>query len=136
MAQGLGNPTGPIYCFGKIVVAAAGTPAPLNQNVSENTSFGTPSGGISGLTTAGVPAIIVFNQLIINAPKTNTGSIYVCYKGSNKNSANGIGIIFQIQPGGFFNLASPQLSNPFQADQIVIDADVNGEGAWVNAVIV
>lgn len=136
MAQGPGNPTGPIYPFGFIAPAVAGTPAPLNQRVSFNTSIGTPAAGIPGLTVAGNPAIIVFNQLIISASKANTGSVYVCYKGTNKNSANGVGIIMQLQAGGFFNLASPQLSNPFQADQIVIDADVNGEGAWCTAVIV
>lgn len=134
MAQGLGNPTGPLYLFGKIAPAAGGTPVALNQNVVYTTSLGTPSTGVPGLTTAGNPAIIQAQQFIFMAPVANTGKVYVCYKGGSRALPNSI--IAEVSPGGYFILAAPQNNNPFQADQFLIDAAVNGEGVYVTAVIV
>jgi hypothetical protein len=129
-----GNPTGPLYLLGLVAPAVAGTPVALNQNVAETTSFGTPVGGVPGYSTSGKPAIIVANQLIFDAPSTNTKSVYVVYKGGAA-AAKPNSVIKEIQPGGTFILAAPQSSNPFQLDQFLIDAAANGEGVRVTAVI-
>lgn len=129
-----GNPTGPLWLLGLVAPAAAGTPAPLNQNFPTDTSFGTPTGGIPGYTKAGTPSRLVANQIIFDAPSTNTDSVFVVYKGGDKTQPNSI--IKEILPGGSFILAVPNLSNPFQANMLLIDANVNGEGARVTCVVV
>lgn len=128
-----GNPTGPIYCLGLVAPTVPGTAVPLNQNVSEFTGFGTPATGVKPYTTAGNPAIVVANQIIFMAPKANTGQVYICYKGGNKGVANSI--IAEVSGNGYFILAAPQSSNPFQLDQIVIDADNASQGVHVTAII-
>lgn len=139
MAPPFGNPTGPCYPLGKIIVATPGTPVLLSQNVSISTGFGTPTGGVPSLTTAGSPAGMCANQLIIRSYPTNAGYTYICMKGTtaqpgNKNVPNSI--IIPLAPGDFFNLASPQLSNPFVLTQLVVDADTANNALQISCVIV
>ena len=130
-----GNPTGPIYCLGTIVVAIAGTPVPLNQNVSTNTGFGISAAGIPGsqFVTKGTPSPMVAQQLIFRALTTNVNKIYLCFAGGNKATPNSI--ILDLDPGQFFNLASGLLTNPFMLSLLVIDADTAANAVRATAII-
>lgn len=120
-----GNILGPIYPLGKIIVATAGTPVTMDQNVPIKTAFG----------TAGSNAYGTINQLIITTPSTNTGLTYLVFKGGNKNSTNGTAVIVAIPAGSLFVLAATQMSNMFALDQVALDADTNANAAFITAVI-
>ena len=124
MASPFGSPSGPLYPLGPIAVATPGTPVPLSQNVPITTAFGTSTS----------PAPMVATKLIFSAPSSNTGLIYLCFKGGSK--ALGNSVILALIPGQVFILESPQLSNPFMLNQLVIDADVATNFVYVTAVIV
>src|SRR5690242_20694361 len=99
-----GNSSGGLWLLGKIIVAVAGTPVALSQNVSTKTA------------TAANPTQppMCAGQLIFKCPSANVGNTYICYKGGSKNAPNSI--ICDIAPGGFFNLAVSFPSNPFRPD--------------------
>lgn len=127
-----GNPTGPTYCFGRINVAVPGTPAPLNQNVSNNTAFG----------TAANPVTMRCNEITFKAPGgttgaggnvANTGNIYVCFKGGNKTIGNSI--ICDLAPGQGYVMSSSAANSPFDPTLFVIDADNANDGCRVSAII-
>jgi hypothetical protein len=133
VAQAFGNPTGPTYCFGRINVAVPGTPAPLNQNVSNNTAFG----------TAANPATMRCNEITFKAPggtggaggnAANVGNVYVCFKGGNRTIQNSV--IVDLQPGQGFVLSNAGLTSPFDPTQFVIDSDSPNDGCRVSAIIV
>jgi len=126
--KGVGNQTGPLYLCGDINVAAAGTPAPLNQNVLTDGGFG----------TAATPSPICANQIIFHALATNVGASYILL-GANSTKAspaNGGGIVKRLAPGETYTLTTTNLSNPFQLKQFMIDADTNANKVTVTAVIV
>lgn len=123
-AQPFGQKLGPLYPLGALIVAVPGTPILLNQNVPITTDFGTPTS----------PSYIVFNQLILTAPSSNTGSTYLVFKGGSKNIPSSI--VVAIPAGGLFVLASPQLSNIFQASNFAVDADTASNQLVATCVIV
>lgn len=125
MAQAFGNTLGPLYPLGIIAPSVPGTAVPLNQNVTTDTSFG----------TAKSPAPIVATKLIFSPVSGNTGLVYVCMKSGSKNIPTSV--LFTLIPNfSPFILESPQLSNPFQLNNLVIDADVTSNGVYITAVIV
>jgi len=139
MAPPFGNPSGPLYPLGKIIVAAAGTPVLLSQNVPITTGFGTPTTGIPGLTTSGSKMAICANQLICRSYPTNAGFTYLVMLGSAAQPGSKAvpnSIILPFAPGDFFNLSVPNLSNPFVLTQFAIDADTNNNAIQITAVIV
>jgi hypothetical protein len=121
-----GSPTGPLYPLGKITVAAPGTPILLSQNVSISTAFG----------TAASPTAVVATQLLLSTPATNTGFVYLIFKGNTAAANNGTGIIVAIPPGVLYTLASPQLSNIFYLGNYAVDADTAANSLIATAVIV
>ena len=139
MAPPFGNSTGPLYPLGKLIVATPGTSILLSQNVPITTGFGTPTGGVPSLTTAGSPSGMCANQLICRSYPANAGYTYLVMKGTvaqpgNKNVPNSIVMIFA--PGDFFNLSVPQLTNPFVLTALAIDADTANNALQICAVIV
>jgi len=138
MAPPFGNPTGPLYPLGKIIVATPGTVVPLSQNVPITTGFGTPTAGLPLYTTQGAPAGMCANQLIIRSYPTNSGYTYLCMKGTAAQPGSKAvpnSILIPLAPGDFFNLASPQLSNPFVLTQLVVDADTASNALQITVVI-
>lgn len=150
MAPPFGNSAGPLYPFGKIVVAVPGTPVGLSTtqslgaqavaggNVPSTTGFGTPSAGVPGLTTAGLLAQIVCNGLLLATPTGNNGLTYLCFAGTaaqpgNKNVPNSV--ILALPPNYFFPFILGNASNPFMPGMFVVDADTAGNGLYVTAVI-
>jgi hypothetical protein len=139
MAPPFGNSTGPLYSLGKLIVATPGTSILLSQNVPITTGFGTPTGGVPSLTTSGSPSPMCANQLICRSYPSNVGYTYLVLLGKSgqlgsKNAPNSIVMIFA--PGDFFNLAVPNLSNPFVLTALGVDADTANNALQICAVIV
>ena len=124
MAQAYGSTTGIFYPLGLISVTTAGTPVLLSANVPITTAFG----------SANSQAPMCANQLIFSCPGSNTGLIYLVFKGGSKASGNSV--ILTLTPGQTYTLQSPQLSNPFLLTNYALDADVNANTCYVTAVIV
>jgi len=126
--KGVGNQTGPLYLGGDVNVAVAGTPAPLSQNVSTDGSFG----------TAATPSPICACEIIFHALATNTGLSYVLLGVSNTKASPAAGgaIVLRLAPGERYTLTTPNLSNPFQLKQFMIDADTNANKVnWVAVIV-
>jgi hypothetical protein len=137
MSNPFGNSAGPIYPFGKTTVLAPGTPVPLSTtqslgvaqgsggNVPSTSGFGTPSGGIPSLTTAGLPAQAVFNGFLLATPSTNNGLTYLCFLGTAAQPG-GIGapnsIILGMPPNSFFPFFLPNLVSVLMPGMFGIDA--------------
>lgn len=131
-----GNPQGPVYPLGLITVANAGTPVDLSQRVGTNSSFGTPSGGVSPLTAAGSPAPLVCNKLIITPIGTAGKYIYLIYKGQAAGAGNGTSVICAVPVGQTFVLEMPpHAGNPLALDRLQLDTDTNGTAAFVTAIM-
>jgi hypothetical protein len=138
MAPPFGSTTGPLYSFGKIIVATPGTPVLLSQNVSTKTGFGTPTTGVLGLSTSGRPASMMVNQLIFKSYPTNAGFCYLCFAGTAAQPGSKAvpnSIILILGPGDFFNLALAVGASPFMPDNYVIDADTANNAMQISAVI-
>lgn len=135
MVAPYGSVTGPTYCFGRINVAVPGTPAPLNQNVSTNTSFG----------TAANPATMRCNEITFKAPGGsaatgatgtnvgNVGNVYICFRGGNRTIANSI--LVDLAPGQGYVLSSAAANSPYDPSNYVVDADNAGDGVRVSGII-
>lgn len=144
-----GNSAGPLYPFGKITVTVPGTPVQLTTtpslgarstsggNVSSQTGFGTPSGGVPGLTTAGLPAQAVFNGLLLFTPSTNNGLTYLVFLGT-AGQPGGTGaptsVILGLPPNYFFPFFLPNLVSVLMPGQIGVDADNANNSMWVTGV--
>lgn len=122
MAQGFGNIKGPHYGLGRINVAVPGTPAPLNQNFTTNDPF----------ASSAVPASA--NTLIFSAPATNTGTVFVVFKGGTKTNLNSI--VLSIAPGQTVELSIAAPANIFSLAEYLIDANNAGDGCYVSAVVI
>jgi len=130
-----GNPSSGVYPLGLISVATAGTPVALNANVAITTAFGTPTTGVPGLTTKGVPSQVQANQIKINAPSTNAGDVYLVFKSQAAAAGSGTSVIVVIPKGQERTVGAPAGSSPFQVDQFALDAATNGDGAYVTLIV-
>lgn len=114
-----------VLLLGRINVPSPGTPAPLSQNTP------LPEG----------PSAVRFNEMTFKAPGgtsgsgqniANTGNIYICYKGGNKNTQNSI--ITDLAPGQGYVLSSAAYNSPLDPNMFVIDADDAGDGCRVSGI--
>lgn len=136
MATPWGSTSGPVYPLGLITVTTAGTVVALTVNVPLDTAWGTATGGIPGLTTSGKRSTLCANRIVCMAPSSNTGDVYLVFKGQAAGTAGGSSVILSIPKGQVRVLESPQLSNPFQLDQFGVDADTNGDKLYVTTIII
>lgn len=127
-----GKITGPIYCLGLVAPTIPGTPVPLSQNVTLNSSFGTPVTGIPPYTTTGVLSTAKCSKIILWIPKANTGLVYFCFKGGNKSTPNSI--MFDFPGGAGIGFIIEEQTSVFNPSDFVIDADVANEGMRVTLV--
>jgi hypothetical protein len=121
-----GNLLGSVFPLGKFTVAAAGTSIPLSTNVSVNT------GSAPGSAIA-VPATA--NEIIVSAPSTNTGDVYLTFGAGNSSTlpVNGTGVVFAVAKGTTQRLSCPVGTSPFQLALFGIDGPT-GAVAYVCAV--
>jgi hypothetical protein len=136
MATPFGNPASGLYPLGKMIVAVPGTPIPLNTNVPITTSWGTPAAGIPGYTTKGVLSQLCCNGIIVSAPSTNTGDVFLVFKAQGYNGTGGSSVVICVAKGTTQQIVAPAGSNPFQLDQLGVDAVTANDVAFVTAVIV
>lgn len=115
-----GNPFGPLYCLGFIAPAVSGTPAALSQNVPIT---------ITGIGSVGMTA----NQLICQAAPTNTDLVFLCFRGATKSIPNGQ--IIRLTAGQSITLGTSAGNSPYRPADLVVDANVNGEGMLITCVI-
>lgn len=134
MAEFGNRASGP-FPLGLISVGAPGTPVGLDANVAITTFWGTPTGGVPGLTTKGVPSQLQANQIKVSAPSTNVGDVFLVFKAAGFNAGAGESVILVIPKGQERTLGAPAGSNPFQLDKYGIDAVNGGDGAYVTAVV-
>lgn len=118
------SPVGGLWPWGKIVVAAAGTPVALNTNIGPQTA-----------TTTTAPTGSV-RQLEISAVHTNTSYVYILRK------VNGVTVTAATTPNFIVAVIPPGMARPvpfspidasINADDYVVDVDVSGEGCHVVA---
>lgn len=116
-----GNSTGPVYPFGKSIVAVSGTPVALSSagTVPLTTGFGTSAS----------KSPIVCNQIVFQANPSNTGNVYVLLNGGDKTKPNSWLAI--LQPGQSFTLGNGSLTNTYNPQLIQVDADTSAD--WLIA---
>jgi hypothetical protein len=113
-----------MFATGKITVPAAGTPVPI-----PTTAIAGPQGA------AGFKSVHAF---IIQALSTNTGKIYVGLAGLNKSTLVGVLCVLPIPTANLiptFSVSLTAAANALALDDLLIDADVNGEGVTVSGVV-
>ena len=121
MAQPFGNATGPVYPLGLFTVATAHTVIPLSTNVAITAGFG----------TAGSAAPAYFDSVKIMAPSANTGDVYLVFKTQAANGAGGTSVVLLCPKGQERELTATNTGQPFSLDQFGVDADNNGDKAYV-----
>lgn len=115
-----GNIFGPVYPLGLVAPSVPGTPAALSQNVPTNET---------GIGTVEMNA----NQLICKAPSSNTGLVYLCFRGGSKAIPNSI--IMDLTAGQAVTLGSSAGNSPYRPKDLVVDADVASEGMRITCII-
>ena len=120
-----GNAMGPIYPLGLFTVVTAHTVIPLSTNVPITTGFGT-SGSAS-------PA--AFDSIKVMAPSANTGDVYLVFKSQPSNGTGGTSVILSVPKGQEREITATNTGGPFTLDQLGIDADNNGDKAYVTCTV-
>lgn len=106
--------------LGKVVVAAAGTPARATANRSDPVER------------------YECHAFMIEVDASNTGKIYVGNSAMNKTTLAGVYAVLPVPGTNTIPTFSTTISyaiNPLNLDDVWIDADTNGEGALVAAMI-
>ena len=118
-------PVGGFWPLGKITVPTAGTPVAINTNVGKQTQGGQFSTQMSNR----------IRQLVISPLTANTKAVYVVMKGYDATTkTNGvivrvpINTVGSIPPGCLLEGAMPTIDN------LYLDSEVNGEGAFLMAI--
>ena len=123
------NPLSGIWPLGLITVTTAGTPVNLNTRVGAQKA-------VAG--TRQYPSRV--RQIIFSTPggttgRPNAGNIYISYQGATKSDVNNVVLV--IPPGAQYSI--PHGLGLEQAaivpDNFSVDADVNGDGVYVSAVV-
>jgi glutamine cyclotransferase len=107
----LNNPA----ALGKVAVAAAGTPVSILTNFSSVDGY----------------ANLQSNKITIQALEGNTGKVYIGY--SNMVRATGVGVLFVLNGGETWSITDPSAANVFDVNKFFLDADSNGDAAYVSA---
>ena len=122
-----GSVTGRTYPLGRINIHVPGTPALLSQNVPLTQGF-----GVAGSLSPTVRC----SQIVFKSPGpgtvgniTNTGQIYVCYKGGNRTIQNSI--LYDLDPGAVFVMGSGAENSNYDPTAYVLDADNVDDGCRV-----
>jgi len=115
-----GNIFGSLYLHGLLVVATPGTPVSFSQNFPTN---------ITGIGTVQMNA----NQIILKAPSTNQGTVYLVFRGGNKNLPNSV--IVDLVPGQAITLGTSAGNSPYRPFDLMIDADVPNDACRATSVI-
>jgi hypothetical protein len=120
-----GSVNGPFYPFGLITVAAPGTPVALSVNFTAQQ--------LTYLSTGTSEYALRFNQFYIQTP-ANTGNIYLCAPGGNKNITNSI--CFVIPPSqNLIIKTSATNRNAFGVNDLVVDSDTAANTCYVTAIV-
>jgi hypothetical protein len=118
MATAFGNTAGPVYPLGKIVVATAHTTVPLSQNVGLTTGFGP----------------VTASTIKVMAPSGNTGDVYLIFTGQASNGTGGTSVVLSVPKGTERELKSYTQGGAFNVAAFSLDADNNGDSAYVTLV--
>lgn len=134
-ATAWGNRDSGAFPLGLLTVTTPGTPIPLSTNVSLNTVWGTPTGGVHGLTTSGSPSTLNCNVVKVMAQPGNSGPVFLVYKGQGYNGTGGTSVILAVPPGDQREIVSYSGTRPFQVDQMGLDAVNASDAAYVTVVL-
>ncbi len=113
-----GNTRGPIFPLGKVVVTTAHTPVSILGNVT-------------------IPDVTPppFDFVKVQAPSGNAGDVYLVFKGQAANAGNGTSVVLCIPKGQERELQPNNSGTPFAIDQFYLDADNNGDGAYITCLV-
>jgi hypothetical protein len=106
------------YALGPLVVAAAGTP----KQVVAPTAMNPPS----------------CHAVIIEALPGNTGKVYIGLAGLNKGTLQQVLVVLPIPTANLiptFSIALTVAGNAVNLGNLFVDADVNGEGVLISALV-
>ena len=119
------NPSGGTWPLGFITVATAGTPVAINTNVG-------PQGQGAAYPTQFAKRV---RQLIVTPKSTNTKWVYLVWNGYD-HTTNQNGVLLGVPQGTIGSIPAGALlqSALISIDNLSLDADVSGEGAFITAI--
>jgi hypothetical protein len=102
--------------FGPVKVSAPGTPVGLLTNLIAR-----------GECLAGDPVPV--NKISIVSLPSNTGAVYLGTAGMNKSTLQGV--LFRFSAANIaWQITNNEAANTYRFDQLLVDADVAGEGVY------